>query len=583
MKERACQRAGTDGALADWMQELLEKYRSIKDGAAIGAAVVLEGKLLAAACAGTRGWDESRTELGDLFNIGSVSKIYVTAAVMKLVREGRLSLDRPVADYLPDWRLADKRYREITVGMLLNHSSGIPGTNEHSALRMPAGAKLYTGLCRNTDAYWGTVKLRAKPGSFSSYGNDGFDLAAQVVEAVVNEPYIDWLRANITGPLGLDSTGVGAIGTAGRCKVACKGMQPEYYNCFGAGAIHTTLTDCAMFGYLFVDGSFLGRTSVQDSSCKGIFGQDDLARTRIPQGRTFLKGAFDASNYCLGWDSLYTRNRIPLGEGAVIKDGGTEQFESYLLVSPARRLSMAICMTRDCGIFLLEVLEKIGERALRGSSKPRQLFGEAGPVSAGPVRETQSAAVKAAVPIPEDIEEKYSGIAYGSSSIYRFFVEGQSLQCMQYAAEGCWSRLEELCGLYWDGECFKKDNVKVLSAEVYGKNTYYIRMEYGIAFCQKNALYPPAGPRWQNIVGRRFYKKTQDAVFGTVCLEEIWENSVLVFTTDHEDYKTVPLLCDSGNETETCLISETDRDGICFFIKDTPSGLCLYAGEDCYF
>lgn len=69
---------------------------------------------------------------------------------------------------------------------------------------------------------------------------------------------------------------------------------------------------------------------------------------------------------------LYNRNRIPLGEGAVIKSGGTEQFTSYLLVDPARGLSLAISATNDGDAPWLEVLEDIGGEALKLLAKNRE-------------------------------------------------------------------------------------------------------------------------------------------------------------------------------------------------------------------
>ena len=163
MRDYRC--SGSSPALAGRIQEKLEG--------------IVREKKTAAACAGTRGFEDSRARVDDLYNVGSVSKIYVTAAVMKLVQEGRVSLDEPVRRYLPHWKLADARCREITVRMLLNHSSGIPGTNLHDHLAPEEGEDLFTGRYRNTPAYWQTVKLRARPGSFSGYCNDGFDLAAR--------------------------------------------------------------------------------------------------------------------------------------------------------------------------------------------------------------------------------------------------------------------------------------------------------------------------------------------------------------------------------------------------------------------
>ena len=62
-----------------------------------------------------------------MFSTGSVSKIYLAAAALKLVDEGKLNLDDKVTEYIPDFKMADPRYKDITVGMLLNHTSGMPG------------------------------------------------------------------------------------------------------------------------------------------------------------------------------------------------------------------------------------------------------------------------------------------------------------------------------------------------------------------------------------------------------------------------------------------------------------------------
>jgi len=60
-----------------------------------------------------------------MYGIGSVSKMFTTAAVMKLAEQGKVDLDSPVTKYLPDFKMADGRYKKITVRMLLNHSSGM--------------------------------------------------------------------------------------------------------------------------------------------------------------------------------------------------------------------------------------------------------------------------------------------------------------------------------------------------------------------------------------------------------------------------------------------------------------------------
>ena len=552
--------SGSSLALAERIQEKLERIVREKKTTAACAAVCGPEGLLAAACAGTRGFDDSPARVDDLYNVGSVSKIYVTAAVMKLVQEGRISLDEPVRRYLPDWRMADERCGEITVRMLLNHSSGIPGTNLHDHLDLEEEEDLYTGKYRNTPAYWQTVKLRARPGSFSSYGNDGFDLVAEVVEAVTGKPYIRWLREQITGPAGAFSAGVGRRLAEGHVKVACRGDEPEYYNCFGAGAIHTTVPECAMFGSLFIDS-------------RGFIGQAYLDETRCPQGATFLQGAYDAADYCLGWDSLYNRNRIPLGEGAVIKSGGTEQFTSYLLVGPACGLSLAISATNDGGAPWLEVLEDIGGEALKLLAKNRE-----DGVEKQSAQASEPAGIKQSALL--EVPGRYSGLAYGSTSVYRFSVQEETLYTETLQKGGAWQREERLSGFRWDGKAFAKGEHDRITAEEYDGKVYYIR--WGVAFCQKNAGYPSPGALWPNLAGACFTAEGGEDIFGRICLESINEENVLIFTTEHEEYQVVPLVCDSRNEKETCLISETTRDGIVFRLEQEGDRTWLCTGTDRY-
>ena len=552
--------SGSSLALAERIQEKLERIVREKKTTAACAAVCGPEGLLAAACAGTRGFDDSPARVDDLYNVGSVSKIYVTAAVMKLVQEGRISLDEPVRRYLPDWRMADERCGEITVRMLLNHSSGIPGTNLHDHLDLEEEEELYTGKYRNTPAYWQTVKLRARPGSFSSYGNDGFDLVAEVVEAVTGKPYIRWLREQITGPAGAFSAGVGRRLAEGHVKVACRGDEPEYYNCFGAGAIHTTVPECAMFGSLFIDS-------------RGVIGQAYLDETRCPQGATFLQGAYDAADYCLGWDSLYNRNRIPLGEGAVIKSGGTEQFTSYLLVSPACGLSLAISATNDGDAPWLEVLEDIGGEALKLLAKNRE-----DGVEKQSAQASEPAGIKQSALL--EVPGRYSGLAYGSTSVYRFSVQEETLYTETLQKGGAWQREEGLSGFQWDGKAFVKGEHDRITAEEYDGKVYYIR--WGVAFCQKNAGYPSPGALWPNLAGACFTAEGGEDIFGRICLESINEENVLIFTTEHEEYPVVPLVCDSRNEKETCLISETTRDGIVFRLEQEGDRTWLCTGTDRY-
>lgn len=65
-----------------------------------------------------------------IFCAASIAKCFVVTAVIQLVERGRLHLDKPLIQYLPDFRLDDKRYRQITLRQMLSHTSGMPNMGE---------------------------------------------------------------------------------------------------------------------------------------------------------------------------------------------------------------------------------------------------------------------------------------------------------------------------------------------------------------------------------------------------------------------------------------------------------------------
>ena len=145
-------------------------------------AVWQDGEIILTGRAGDYSRTENRALTDDmLYGIGSVSKAYTAAAVLNLAEEGKIDLDAPVTAYLPDFTMADERYTDITVRMLLNHSSGLPGSTTANGFLLDdpdtlAADTLLEELSGET--------LKADPGAFSVYCNDGFTLAELVVEAV---------------------------------------------------------------------------------------------------------------------------------------------------------------------------------------------------------------------------------------------------------------------------------------------------------------------------------------------------------------------------------------------------------------
>ena len=93
--------------------------------------------------------------------VGSVSKVFVSAAAMQLADQGKLDIDAPVTDYLPEFRLADPRYKDITVRMLMDHTSGMMGSYYHDSMFFGYRSRLpHDNLLKNISG----ERLKAAPG-----------------------------------------------------------------------------------------------------------------------------------------------------------------------------------------------------------------------------------------------------------------------------------------------------------------------------------------------------------------------------------------------------------------------------------
>lgn len=107
--------------------------------------------------------------INSIFNIGSISKVFTAVAVLILQDMGKIKLDEKVVKYLPNFKMKDPRYEEITIRMLLNHSSGLRGTSF-------TGAFGYS-FCEVVVLFFKNLEnssLQYNPGFIRIYCDDGF-------------------------------------------------------------------------------------------------------------------------------------------------------------------------------------------------------------------------------------------------------------------------------------------------------------------------------------------------------------------------------------------------------------------------
>ncbi|MGH9336266.1 MAG: serine hydrolase domain-containing protein, partial [Vicinamibacteria bacterium] len=200
------------------------------------------------------GWADRDHEIrmaGDtVFDLGSVTKQFTGAAILKLESEGKLRTQDAIGRYFADVP-SDKK--EITLHHLLTHTSGLRSDFAESDYE-PVGREEYQKRALSSELLWA-------PGTRYHYSNAGYSLLAAIVEMVSKERYETYLRERILKPLGIHETGYKEPGWS-PSRIAhgyregedwgtiVERLSPEgapFWMLRGNGGIHTTMKDVRLW------------------------------------------------------------------------------------------------------------------------------------------------------------------------------------------------------------------------------------------------------------------------------------------------------------------------------------------------
>ncbi len=179
----------------DAVDEYVERYleRNGLPGAAI--AIVKDGEIIHAQGYGHDAEGNPITERS-LMRIGSVSKSFTAFAVLRLADEGAIQLDDSIARHMPDLKMDDARWGQVTIRHLLSHTSGMPNPTI-----VPPANNAQEGVNRLQP--W---RLQSDPGERHAYSNANYWLLARLVEKVSGMTFAEYLDAKVFAPLGMDDS-----------------------------------------------------------------------------------------------------------------------------------------------------------------------------------------------------------------------------------------------------------------------------------------------------------------------------------------------------------------------------------------
>ena len=138
-----------------------------------------------------------------LFDLASVSKILVTTtALLQLYEQGQVGIDDPVEQYLPEFNSAhDPRRAEVTLRMVLTHTSGIAGDLSRDGPWGLTAADRQDGIRRALNA-----RVEFPPGAIFHYSDIGFILLGTIVENITGQTLDVYAHDRIFVPLGMTDT-----------------------------------------------------------------------------------------------------------------------------------------------------------------------------------------------------------------------------------------------------------------------------------------------------------------------------------------------------------------------------------------
>lgn len=221
-----------------------------EDIAGATIAIVKDGKLLFAKGYGYADYEKKTPVSAEetMFRPGSVSKLFTWTAVMQLVEQGKLDLDRNVNDYL-DFKIPDAYGQPITLKNILTHT---PGFEEQIKDLFTVGSE-----SPDLGAYLKThIPARIyPPGTVPAYSNYATAVAGYIVERVSGRPFNEYIEENIFNPLGMIHSTFRqplppplAPSMSNGYQLASDGPKPfEVVVPFPAGSLSSSAADMARF------------------------------------------------------------------------------------------------------------------------------------------------------------------------------------------------------------------------------------------------------------------------------------------------------------------------------------------------
>ncbi|MEU0167207.1 serine hydrolase domain-containing protein [Streptomyces iakyrus] len=321
--------------LAHW-QTRLDELRARHHVPAASLAILVGGDVheLASGVLHRTTGVEATTD--SVFQMGSIAKVYTATLIMQLADSGRLDLDAPVVDVLPEFSVADPGLtRAITTRQLLSHTSGLTCDFTYDSGRGDDCLAKYVEAAKG-------VALDCPPGEALSYSSIGYNVLGRIIEVLTGKVWDEALKDLLLTPLGLDHTmtlpeealrfraAMGHLGEPGQDPDPAPSWDLMPRSAGPYGRVIATAGDLARLARMHLAGGV-----AQDGT--RILSEETVALMQRRVVDSPDKWSVSADGWGLGW-TLYDWNGIQ-GYG---HDGASIGQYGYLRVVPSAGVAIAL-------------------------------------------------------------------------------------------------------------------------------------------------------------------------------------------------------------------------------------------------
>lgn len=322
--------AGTTATLGDAERAdtLVQELMRAPGAVALSVAVGRDGQVVFSKGYGIADLEFSVPADADtMFRIGSITKQFTAAAVLRLAEREKLDVDDPLSRFLPDYPRGD----EITLRHLLTHTSGVPNYTDFG----PEWFQLVARELSHEEmiALWKDRPLDFEPGERWSYSNSGYYLLGVVIEKASGKSYADFLHDELFAPLGLTRTRYDSNGEVIPNRAQGYGWEDDRHwndRLIGmsqpgaAGALISTAGDLVRWEMALVAGKAIAPASYEEMT--------------LP----FLLNSGRETDYGMGLQLRPFANMPAVSHG-----GGIFGFNSYLAHFPESGLTVAVISSSE--------------------------------------------------------------------------------------------------------------------------------------------------------------------------------------------------------------------------------------------